>query len=296
MRLAIAILVALAVGAVGGTLVIQHRLNPQLQAALEQDASREAEMKRLARELDRTRQRLDLSRTELSKMARERDALRDELQALEETVPAQQDLSFDTMLAPDAAIELEPEASAEGQPALEAPRSERPDGDRRRDSPWRNPEARREFMAQIRDRSMNFLQDRIDSTTDPVVQDRLAAIGDYLDYMMDLGAQMRDAETEEERDALRETMGQTRDEFQGLVREQQDYMVRQLAEEYGITGTEEQDEFIASLQGMRQSPFFSSPMMQWGFGRPGRGRGPLTGVSGNRPGGPSGGTPAAPQP
>ncbi len=287
MKLTIAILVALAVGVVGGALVVQQRLNTQLLEATDRLGATDAETKRLESELDRTHQRLELSRYELDKMARERDALRDQLSALEAVPPVEQELGLDTMGAAEAAALLEPEpteAEAEDQP----PQGDRRGGRRdegRRDSPWRNPEARREFMAQIRERSMGFLQDRIDSTTDPVVQDRLAAIGDYLDYMMDLGAQMREAETEEERDALRESMGQTRDEFQTLVRQQQEFMARELAEEYGITSTGEQDEFIASLNGMRQSPFFSSPMMQGGFGGPRGGRGGRGGYTGGPPSG-----------
>ncbi len=139
-------------------------------------------------------------------------------------------------------------------------------------------ERRRDFMTDMQERANTFLEDRMMQSTDPLEQERMAALQEYAAYMGDLRQQMRDAETDEAREQVGELIRTTREEMGGILREQQNYLLLQVAEEYGITGTRKQADFINRMQEIRRDPFFSAPMMP-GSGRSGgRGWGGFGGV------------------
>jgi len=135
----------------------------------------------------------------------------------------------------------------------------------------------RERMAGMREQTFMTLDDAIVKSTDPAEQERLTALAETTATMMDLFGQMREAQTDEERDALRVAIGETMESQRALVDEQRDYKTREILESYGIASDQKQDEFMSALDELRNDPVLSSPMLGgWGRGpgRGGRGRGP----------------------
>lgn len=138
---------------------------------------------------------------------------------------------------------------------------------------------RRDFRAVARRRIGEFLQAELDRTTDPVAQERIKALGEYTDYMMDLWRQRSEAQTDEERDQADQALAQAGETVRSLVQEQQDALLRSVASEYGIKDPEQQKAFIASLRETQSSAFFRMPMPFWGGGVP-RGSSPWHGGAG----------------
>ncbi|MCX5772701.1 MAG: hypothetical protein NTZ09_20855 [Candidatus Hydrogenedentes bacterium] len=128
----------------------------------------------------------------------------------------------------------------------------------------------REFEQQMRDRVSTVLQDEYASAPDADTQERIQILQDYTDQMAQLREEMRNAESDEERDALRQTMRESYMGMQEVVRTQQDSMLRSLATNSGITDPGKQDAFITGLRDMQASPFFQTDRMMGGGG----GRGP----------------------
>jgi len=148
---------------------------------------------------------------------------------------------------------------------------------------------RRAFMTGMRDRVHSYLEDRIVQSTDPVEQERMMAMQEYTAYMADLRQQMHDAETDEVREELGDLMRQAGGEMEGLLREQQNAMLFQLAEEYGITDARKQAEFVDRMRDLRRDPLFNPPMIPGmgsgrGFDGGGFGGGPRRPGFGSREG------------
>jgi len=125
----------------------------------------------------------------------------------------------------------------------------------------------REFEQQMRDRVSTVLQDEYASAPDADTQERIQILQDYTDQMAQLREEMRNAESDEERDALRQTMRESYMGMQEVVRTQQDSMLRTLASNSGITDPGKQDAFITGLRDMQASPFFQADRMMGGGGR-----------------------------
>jgi len=125
-----------------------------------------------------------------------------------------------------------------------------------------------------------FFQREIGNTTDPEVQNRLGLIQEHSNYAMELQEAMRQAESDEERQALREALRNTMFTLRDLGLEQQDHMLRELAREYGITDAARQDAFMASVRSLESSPYFRPEAAFPGQGMGFRGRGPGAGPRG----------------
>jgi hypothetical protein len=130
---------------------------------------------------------------------------------------------------------------------------------------------RREFAARIRERVGDFLQAEMDATGDPNVQDRLEAMGEYVDYYMELRVALRAAETEEEKEELRGTLADATQTMRELLTEQQDEILRDVLSEQGITAGQKQEEFIAALRQAQSSPFFRGPFPMGDYAQRGGG-------------------------
>ena len=125
----------------------------------------------------------------------------------------------------------------------------------------------REFEQQMRDRVSTVLQDEYASAPDADAQERIEIIQDYMDQMAQLREAMRNAESDEERDALRQSMRESYMGMQEVVRTQQDSMLRSLASNSGITDPGKQDSLITGLRDLQASPFFQADRMMGGGGR-----------------------------
>ena len=171
-----------------------------------------------------------------------------------------------------------PEMGANGQPVAETGQPEEGPGE---------PEGRqgrmRELEDRMRDRVGSVLQQEYESAPDAESQERIETIQAYMEQMAQLRTAMREAQTDEERDALRQTMWDSSGGMREVLRTQQDSMLRTLASNNGITDTGKQDAFITGLRDLQASPFFQADRMMGGGGRgPGRPEFRMDGGGGGR--------------
>ena len=267
MRTAIVAVMAIALGAVCGALVVRAQFAGQL-------ADFEGEADNLRAELQQLRQEHAAAQEEAARL----DAL-NQRSATEKGLLQEQMASLDASGGEAQPFVLQVEVQGDLAQT-------RPPGDRREDragrdrgdrGPWGgSPEAREEFRAQMRERFGEFYASQIEQATDPGAKDRLASMAEYSQLMMDLHQQMRDSDDEEERDALHQSMDDAQDAYRALAAEQKDYMTRELAKTYGITDRAKQDAFIASMEELQSNPLIRmgggpGGPGGWGGGRGGRG-------------------------
>ena len=133
------------------------------------------------------------------------------------------------------------------------------------------------MMGRFQDNTNRFLDAQAQQSTDPDEQERLAALAEYTAYSVELMQGLREAETDEDREPMREALDEVRQATRDLVREQRMHMLREAAAANGITDPDRQDAFIGSIQTVLTSPFFDSQISRGGFGfrdSPRRGPGP----------------------
>lgn len=230
-------------------------------------------------------ERLELARSN-EQLQEQVAALQAHAEALEGMERARADVPPETIAAPEPAPAAEPvfplaafEEASRPRDRVRGGNEEDEDGNGEDDEERRQDRRERmqQFMDMMRDRAGNFLAAEAEQSDDPVVQQRLVSIADHFGRLMDLGVEMRQAETDEARDAVRTQIEQARDALARLVDEQQNYMTRSLAEDFGITDPGKQQEFIGRLDELRSNPMFFGGGVMRGFGGfggpPGRGRG-----------------------
>lgn len=130
-------------------------------------------------------------------------------------------------------------------------------------------ERRRVFEQRFND----ALASEVAAMSDPATAaDRLDAMLEWRDYQRDLRQDLRDAESDAEREAILAEMESARATARQLLREQQDALLRDLAESNGLRSERQQDAFIAAARETMQSPFFEMELLLigGGFGRRGR--------------------------
>ncbi len=266
MKSVVAVIVALAIGIVGGVLGVQNRMGPRLTTLrVDKDT--------LERECRRFREKAESASARLEAVQRQNEALFEEIAALETQLdeanmaaaePAP-DETYDRLAeilagsmaeAPDATGVLEEEQT-------EAP--PRP-GSMDEEEARRRAERRRETASRLRDNVRGFMDAQIEHATNPEARERLTALSEYSDYMMDLVQQLRQAQTDEERAAVREALGEARQSAEQLLREQHVYMLREVAAEHGIRGQEQQDAFLQSMRQVLTNPLFNAQDNFWARG------------------------------
>jgi hypothetical protein len=230
---------------------------------------------------------LDEQEALFERVKRENDDLYTQLQTKDQREVAA--LATPAALPEDLFAEEEPfELEApEAAPAREPRRDERGRG--RGGIDWNSEEwqaRREEFANRARERIADFATRQLERANDPASQQRVLAMEEYSNYMMDLMQEMRAAANDEQREQLREEMRTARESMQTLVTQQQDHLLRQTAQNFGITNASKQEEFVQAMRSTMQDPFFRSPdggMM--GVGRGGFGGGARPGGDGGDGGG-----------
>lgn len=134
----------------------------------------------------------------------------------------------------------------------------------------------RDGLNQMRNRLAENLNAEMQKTSDPAAQDRLTQIQTYTDYNLDLFQELREATTDEQREALRQELSDNQNYVNALRQEQQNYMLSEIARQYGVNNSEG---FINSIQETMRNPMFRGG--SGGFGG--------FGGRGNFGGGPRGG-------
>ncbi|MFP4190509.1 MAG: hypothetical protein ACLFU6_00420 [Candidatus Hydrogenedentota bacterium] len=285
-------IVTLSLGAIAGTIVTQTRLSGEM----EQLRGEHRESLRLANE---TQEALASTERRAERLAQQNTHLEDRLDRLHATLEDAQG-GAGAVDAQDEGESLDGEALA----GVEDARMEMPQGanapQREAAMDWREElarereedaeateeerEARREERRQeweqraqqMRDDMRERLQEAIQTAEDPQSRDRMTAVAEYSEYIMELREQMRDAGDDEQREALVEEMREAGREVRNLVEEQQEHNLMNVAEQYGITDEAEARALIESLDEARSDGIL-------GGGR----RGGMPGVMGR--GGPGGG-------
>jgi hypothetical protein len=130
----------------------------------------------------------------------------------------------------------------------------------------------------MREHIRTMLDDRRARSTDPAEQERIAALMEYTDYLSGLRQQMRNAETEEERDDLRAEFFTAIQDVRQIMEQQRQSAFTGLASRYGITDTRQQERFLRDMRQILDDPLMGGGFGGRGFGRsgggPGRGFGP----------------------
>lgn len=214
---------------------------------------------------------------ELARLRQENDLLKQQLDNL------RQELSDAKRSAAVAAAQPEPDSPAAEEPEgdeIDLPVGGGDDGNRDRE---RRREEREQWSeeraAQFRAQVDQFYEDALASADTPEAQERITSIRDMSQQMMDLRQQIRAAEDDTTRDALREEMDALREEMRPLVRDQQDYLLQQAAASAGVNHAGTQRKLADALRDTLRSPFFmpgfgSGRGPDGGGGRGGGGRGP----------------------
>lgn len=268
MKTLVIVLVALAIGAIGAALLAQQHYSVEREDLEQRIARDEGELEKLKDALART----DALSTELEQ---DRDLLRERIAELTRApqidVPPPLPLEalaaelFDEEPVP---TEEEPAAPTEEEPRRRGRGRDREPTEEGR-AEWE--ERRETFRQEIRQRVDDFFDSEYAAAPTTEAQERVAQVKEDLDYMMQLRQEMHNAETDEERDEIRQEMMHTGMELRDLVAAQQDFMLRNVAQDFGVKSQEQQDAFIATIRGVQSSPYFQPERYMGGMGRGGGG-------------------------
>lgn len=132
------------------------------------------------------------------------------------------------------------------------------------------PEEREELFDRMRGRMVDMWTREWENAA-PESQARITAISDYQQELMNGRMAMRDAETDEERDALRASLEETEAVLRQTVSEEQRYRIQELSEKHDLDTPEGVDAFISETRQLMRSPIFTFGSGGWGRGG-GRGR------------------------
>ncbi len=134
-----------------------------------------------------------------------------------------------------------------------------------------SPEMRQRMNTFLDDR-LSALQRRIDSETDPRIQENLAEIGNSIQTLRELRDQMRNAVSDEERQQLRDQMREEGRRMGELAQQNRRLEVESLAESFNIP-KDRVDEFVQSVNDLGSATGMFGGMMRGGMrggGRRGR--------------------------
>lgn len=127
--------------------------------------------------------------------------------------------------------------------------------------PWRGlrPEQiqqREEMRVRFEDRMRLALDEQVALLDDPDAVERLDNLLEWRDYQQEIRQQLREAESDSEREALLAEIDEAQYNARRLVNFEQDSLLRGLATEFGVKGSD-QDLFVNQLRETLQSPFFT---------------------------------------
>ena len=145
---------------------------------------------------------------------------------------------------------------------------------------------RGEWVDRAQDNVYRMLDEELAKTNDPAAQERIYAMGEYTDYFFNIGERMRQAESDEERQVIRDEMGQAMRDMRRLVNDHQQHMLNQVAGQY-VQDPAQQQALVDAFRDTMSSPLYQmgGPMMGGG----GRGGAPGGGPGGGFGGGGFGG-------
>jgi hypothetical protein len=257
MRIAIVIVVAVAMGALFGALAARSRMAPLLEmASADRDTAR--------REHERISSELVFAAERLQWLSVENEALRDQVSAL------QQGAGLPTR--PPAAADNPASSAAVTAPGT-APRTDTgqldTSGEGGADSGDTRPEVTPEQVSEAtyemkRQHINDFLLQEAEQAADPNERERLAALHERQRLVRDAYRQLQDAKTDEEKERLLTAVVQARTDMKHLVEDQRNDLIRRSLEQAGVSDTMQQRQIIESVTTLQQNPYWTEPMMIWG--------------------------------
>jgi hypothetical protein len=203
--------------------------------------------------------------------------LRDEMAALESQAQEQAAAVEEFAAVQDFPMEP-PMPSFEERESVE-PRGDGgdEDGERGRRNWEMDEESRQAFIQRFRDRVDGFFTERITTAQNAAQQERLSLIHDYVAAQMELRGQMRGA-TEEEREAIRQTMGENMEGLAKLLEEERQFLMESTASKYGV----DEEAFANAVRALQNEPMFQAGRLMGGMMGGWGGRGPGRGAGGRR--------------
>lgn len=275
LKYAVIAALSLGLGALAGAFLVHTQLAPQIAELTGRAESLEAEKNKLNEQNKRLMAASSALEAETAGLKAQLRQL-SQRPATETSQQQTQDdtLAFDLMQAFQALQDDTPQNSAQPNPENNQDQSGR-------ENPRWTPEERaqrfREFEQRARERVNNVLQQEYAQAPDRATQNRIELLQAYMDQLTQLRDAMRNAQTDEDREVLRQSMRESFGNVRDLVQTQQDSMLRSFAAQNGIKDTEKQNAFIAGLRNLQATPFFQADRMMGGgfigFGGWNRGRG-----------------------
>ncbi|MFP6581801.1 MAG: hypothetical protein VCD00_04525 [Candidatus Hydrogenedentota bacterium] len=127
-------------------------------------------------------------------------------------------------------------------------------GDRSR---WEDPEQREQMINSMREGMVDRWTEEWEKAS-PESQERITAISTYQQDLMDSRMAMRDAETDEDREILREEMRYTQEALRETISAEQNAQLTRIAESYGLKSDKERNAFVQETRKLLSSPIFQS--------------------------------------
>jgi hypothetical protein len=137
---------------------------------------------------------------------------------------------------------------------------------------------RQEFVNRMRSNMLD-VWDKEWENASPESQERISAIAQYQQDLMDIRGEIRGAETDEDRQLIFEEMNAVRDALNQTLKAEQNAKLNALAEKYGIRDEADINAFVRETQETISSPAFQSNTSR-GAGAFGGGRGGFGGFRG----------------
>jgi hypothetical protein len=229
---------ALLIGVVAGTFIKPP--NTTLQTAISLPTSAESDESDDALYQDS----LQAKNTEIIELTKQVEALQLDLDQANQSA---------TLAPPETPAEdaIEQANLEESEPEEEA------DPRRRRRQP--DDEESRAQREEFVDRMRNGMLDRWDrewETATPESKERITAIANYEQELMDIRGGIRSAQTDEERSIIIEEMSTTREAMNQTMKDEQNAQLSNLAVKYGVSDPEKIDQFVLDTQKTLNSPIF----------------------------------------
>ncbi len=256
------IVLALALGAGAGALLMGHMMEAQLVAAEHERDTARAELENAT---EGAKQKADRATLRARDLELNNQVLQQRLRLLSQNKPE------DAAPIPESDIDVLETPPAGGGPhsAKEVPAVKSAAFE---DAPAVSPDAeadndrRSAARERVRERLDSFLQEESTKTADPEVQQRLTQIKEYTEQLTELRRAMRNA-SPDERAQLREDMTEVVMALHDVGETQQDYMMREVARQFDITEPDEQEAFVGAVRELQASPFFRPESLVWGANR-----------------------------
>lgn len=255
-RTGVAAVVALAVGALLGAYAMDQRNALALEELTRERDGLQQEVQRLRTQIEQLRQVASAKETDAEAREAELARVREEYEArLQEALSQAQAKSeaaeYEAMEEPARAERNPAQAAEENAQAVQM-------------TPEQRSQYRAEYSRRLRERMQGYIDEEMQRTSDPDAQQRLAALREQTDYMVQIMYDIREATDDARRAELQQQLREVRTGVNTLVTEQQDYVLRQVAAQQGIADPQRQQAFVQSLRAAQESPFFRAPLLMWG--------------------------------